>query len=196
MAEDVSRPPGDAVPPAGAPGRRVFFALWPDDALRREILARAPGRAEHGGRPVPAANLHLTLVFVGRADAARIRCLDTAARRVVFSPFSFQLLGLGSFPGPGILWLGEAEPEAPLAALAGQLSEILAKDCNHRPETRPYRPHVTLARRVRRPPPPTPVAPLTWRVRRFCLVESLDTHDGPRYRPLAGYPAQGVEADL
>ncbi|WP_200178331.1 RNA 2',3'-cyclic phosphodiesterase [Ectothiorhodospira mobilis] len=193
MAGDASRPPGDSAPSTGGRGRGVFFALWPDDALRREILARTPERGVHGGRPVPAANLHLTLVFVGRVDGTQLRCLETSARRVVFTPFSFQLRALGMFPGPRVLWLGAAEPAQPLARLAGALAGVLATDCGHRPETRPYRPHVTLARRLRHPVPPTPVAPVTWRVQRFCLVESVDTPAGPRYRPLAWYPAQGAD---
>lgn len=193
MAGDASPTAGDAVPPAGARGRRVFFALWPDDALRREILARAPGRAVHGGRPVPAANLHLTLVFVGQADAAPLRCLETAARRVVFPPFDFRLRGLGMFPGPRVLWLGDVEPAETLAALAGDLAAALQEACGHPPETRPWCPHVTLARRVRHPVPPTPVEPLTWPVRRFWLVESVSTPQGPVYRPRIAYPAQGVD---
>jgi 2'-5' RNA ligase len=64
-------------------------------------------------------------------------------------------------------------------------------------ERRPWRPHLTVARQVRRPPPdglvmgplagPGPEPP--WRL---ALVESSAHPDGPRYKPLADWPLEGV----
>lgn len=53
--------------------RRVFFSLWPEDALRGEIL-RGIGDfvSASGGRAVPAANLHVTLLFLGSVEESRI----------------------------------------------------------------------------------------------------------------------------
>ncbi|MDH5265059.1 MAG: RNA 2',3'-cyclic phosphodiesterase, partial [Betaproteobacteria bacterium] len=58
---------------------RLFFALWPDAAARAALadLARATAN-RYGGRAVPAANLHLTLVFLGEVDPARIAALRRA----------------------------------------------------------------------------------------------------------------------
>jgi 2'-5' RNA ligase len=48
-------------------------------------------------------------------------------------------------------------------------------------ESRPYRPHVTLARRATDATPPTSLIPVVWSVRQFALVVSArDT--GQRYR--------------
>ena len=47
---------------------RLFFALWPDDALRRQIAAQAVAlnhAHEGGGRLLPQDRLHLTLRFMG-----------------------------------------------------------------------------------------------------------------------------------
>ena len=60
-------------------------------------------------------------------------------------------------------------------------------------EARPWRPHLTLARRIRRPPPENlmlaPIGPagdaLLWRL---ALVESSAHPDGTRYKPIADWP--------
>jgi 2'-5' RNA ligase len=60
-------------------------------------------------------------------------------------------------------------------------------------EARPWRPHLTLARGVRRPPPENlalmPALPRgdanAWRL---ALVESAAYADGRRYKPLADWP--------
>jgi 2'-5' RNA ligase len=62
-------------------------------------------------------------------------------------------------------------------------------------DTRPWRPHLTLVRRVRRLPPdaqalaierlPPSNDPASWGL---ALVESVTQPDGPHYRPLAEWP--------
>jgi hypothetical protein len=65
------------------PGRRVFFALWPDDGLRTSLwrATREAVRAS-GGQPMPAHNLHVTLVFLGSVADRRIPELEAIADRV------------------------------------------------------------------------------------------------------------------
>ncbi|MBF4651936.1 RNA 2',3'-cyclic phosphodiesterase, partial [Serratia marcescens] len=46
--------------------RRLFFALSLPDALQQQVIRwRAEAFAPEAGRPVAAANLHLTLAFLG-----------------------------------------------------------------------------------------------------------------------------------
>ena len=54
-------------------------------------------------------------------------------------------------------------------------------------DRRPYRPHLTLARKVVRLEPAGPIATLEWPVRDFALIESLSTRAGSRYEPLGCY---------
>ena len=51
-------------------------------------------------------------------------------------------------------------------------------------EARTYKPHVTLARKVRKPPAVTELAPVDWPVRELVLVESR-AGAAPMYQPLA-----------
>ena len=71
---------------------RVFFALWPDDALRGALHALAQGwRAHCGGRVTRRENLHLTLVFIGNVDPQQLAVLRDLAARQVVHPFDLEL---------------------------------------------------------------------------------------------------------
>ncbi len=165
---------------------RLFFALWPPRATRAELDAlrgRLPGAP---GRPTDPADLHLTLVFLGAVDAARRACAEAAAERVAGVPFELSLDQAGWWQGPRVRWCAPLRPPSALLALQRRLTEALA-DCGFVPERRPYRPHVTLARKAPMLAP-MPLAPsIAWPVDRFVLARS---HGGqrPAYEVLRRWP--------
>lgn len=166
---------GDDRPGAGgaptAHRRRLFFALVPDQALRARLAAALhPVLEPVGGRHVPAERLHLTLVFLGEVAADRIPGVASAAGGVRATPFELVCDHTGHWRRAGILWLGP-RPCAGLDALHAALRTAIAS-CGIPLEDRPYRPHVTLARKLRRPPPPVAIGPIAWPVRDFVLMES------------------------
>ncbi len=58
--------------------RRLFFALTLPDAMQQEIVQwRAGHFSPEAGRPVAAANLHLTLAFLGEVSATNPRCYSS-----------------------------------------------------------------------------------------------------------------------
>jgi RNA 2',3'-cyclic 3'-phosphodiesterase len=60
---------------------RLFFALWPGTQEQQALLrASAPAVADSAGRPIPAANLHATLAFLGNVAAARLPQLRAAVQ--------------------------------------------------------------------------------------------------------------------
>jgi len=62
---------------------RVFFALWPNDAEHAALAAwQLPLKKLCGGRQLPAANLHNTLVLLGDAQLDRLEALQLAAQEV------------------------------------------------------------------------------------------------------------------
>ncbi|HEX4240645.1 MAG TPA: 2'-5' RNA ligase family protein [Steroidobacteraceae bacterium] len=72
---------------------RVFFALWPDDAVREQLAPCAAAlRLSSGARLVPARNYHVTVAFIGEVtagelDALReVGALQRAAARCVSRP--------------------------------------------------------------------------------------------------------------
>lgn len=169
--------------------RRLFFALWPDaptrDALRRTTRAIV---RHAGGRSVPAANFHLTLAFLGGVPEEGIDAAVAAARATPIAPGSLVLDTLGWFERPQALWIGPSAPPAALGEHAARLRAALAAT-GLGVDVVPFRPHVTLARRVVAPGELAPPRPVAWPVRGYALVESDTDSDGARYRVLQEFPA-------
>ncbi|MDO8271018.1 MAG: RNA 2',3'-cyclic phosphodiesterase [Gammaproteobacteria bacterium] len=113
------------------------------DELHNEQQSAA-GSHTAGLRVVAPQGLHITLKFIGAAAATVLPDIVSAMQQAIAShhTFTLQLRGAGSFQSA--LWLG-VEPNAALSALVKGLNEALAP-LGFAPETRPYRPHLTLAR--------------------------------------------------
>lgn len=165
--------------------RRLFFALWPNEALRREIAARREVLGRISRRRVPEANLHMTLVFVGDVPADAVPAVEAAGAAVHSAPFELVLDRFGWFPGARVVWLGGEAPDAGRALVASLESALDERGIGC--DGRPWRPHVTLFRQVAgRPRLPEP-APLAWPAREFALVESVP---GRPYQVLRTWPLE------
>ncbi len=171
--------------PAAPRKRKLFFALWPDEATRQRLVD-ATRDISAGGVRMPAANLHMTLVFVGYVDETTQRCMEAAAQLIDMPSFVIQLDRIDSF-GQKILWAGSSKPPEALFTLQAQLDTRLADACGYQPEARRYRPHVTLERKLKQPLQAELDAPVIWKADRFALVESITSPEQgapPRYEPL------------
>lgn len=150
-------------------------------------------------RAVDASHLHLTLRFLGDTEEARIPQIEDAVRRTAPSqpPFRLTLQGLGAFPRaarPTVIWAGIVPPE-PCLRLERELTRRLTT-LGFEPETRAYRPHLTLARVKGRAPHGLPefidahsetiLAAIS--VTEISLIESTLTPSGPLYSVLASAP--------
>ena len=121
-----------------------------------------------GGRGAPPGNLHITLAFLGPVTKAGLE-------RVVGIPpipspeFTIELDRLGYWRGSRVLWLGPARQPAALLSLERRLWDALVAVGFER-ERRPYRAHVTLARKARSVE--QSINPVVWPVSELALVES------------------------
>lgn len=169
---------------------RVFFALWPDEKVRSAIVA-ATARPLTGlpGRPVPAANLHLTLAFLHSVEQARLPGLMEAAEALWLPPMSLVLDRWGYFAAPRVLWLGPASIPEALAAFECTLWEVLAP-LGFRREHAHFHPHVTVRRKAVGAPA-LPPEPVSWPVSGWALVQSRPGQIGSMYTALAQWPARG-----
>jgi 2'-5' RNA ligase len=161
---------------------RLFFALWPDDRARAALAPVARRLAgEGGGRPVPAANLHLTLAFLGDVAQDRIEAALGAASGIRGERFELVLDRTGAFRRAGVGWAGPSAVPAALVNLQAALDSAL-RAAGFTLEDRPFVPHLTLARKIVRPVAASAIEPVAWPVERFALVESA--RDRGAYRDI------------
>jgi 2'-5' RNA ligase len=140
------------------------------------------------GKRLRADQLHITLAFLGNVDEVMAQCAREAAQQANAAPFSLKLDRLGFFARPRVVWLAPATVPAPLQALYQRLNQNLASQCQFEPDRRPFRPHMTLIRKCRKPPPREALAPVDWPVADFALVASETLPEGARYRVLTRWP--------
>lgn len=136
---------------------RAFIALeLPADFADDTAAAARRLSASLEGRFLDRSTYHLTLAFLGDIDDAEAsRAMDALDVACAGSaPVSLAPDGLGKFgrPTDATLWLGIASDPA-LQALAERVrEELTARDVPFDPK--PFRPHITLGRRVRIPKSP------------------------------------------
>jgi len=174
-------------PDSSAPRQRLFFALWPGDEVRQRLAAIASKSLKRRGRRIPAENLHLTLAFLGPVSSEVRRCAEDVADGVAAAPFTLEFTHLGFFPRPRVVWSGcDQTPEA-LTSLVDTLRRGL-RGCGITPEVRPYRAHLTLARKASVEPGfGGPHAPIHWPVDAFHLLESKTLSSGAQYNILRSW---------
>jgi 2'-5' RNA ligase len=168
---------------------RLFFALWPDSAVRAVLQASCQAvTVSCGGRPVPSRNYHLTLAFLGQVDSADLAGIRAAAAQVHMPALTLVLDRVGYFPGPRILWVGPTEVPPALTGLVADLWQALAS-VGLRPPARAFNPHLSLCRNSPAPPAQIAVPPVRWRVRGFALIRSVTASAGAEYSVDQCFPA-------
>jgi RNA 2',3'-cyclic 3'-phosphodiesterase len=164
---------------------RLFFALWPPPEAAH-ALAQWSREAQRrtGGRATEEAKIHLTLAFLGDADAAKA---IKAGGRVGASAHALPIEQARFWRENRIVWAGPRETPLPLKALHQSLTAQLELE-QFTPEKRPFAAHVTLIRKAR-PGEPLPRLPrVDWPVREFLLVRSALSSKGAAYEPLERFP--------
>jgi RNA 2',3'-cyclic 3'-phosphodiesterase len=99
---------------------------------------------------VAPTNLHLTLVFLGDVDSARVQSVTGALEKVVdgIAPFAIQLQGAGAFPSlqrPRVLWVGVSGAVSELRSVHSRITNELAQ-IGLQGDAKPFSPHLTLGR--------------------------------------------------
>jgi len=169
---------------------RHFFALEPPPTARAALASLAGALAEPlGGHAVARGNLHLTLVFVGEVDPARLDALRAVGEgaRTAAAPLAVTLDRIGRFARAQVGWAAPAAAPPALHALHVALREGCAA-AGFAMEDRPYAPHVTLVRKARRDAQALPAfAPIVLRARSFALMSSAPAGRGVVYRAVARF---------
>jgi 2'-5' RNA ligase len=161
---------------SGAASSRLFLALWPEPEVRDKLRAWRDGwQWPPSAAPVRGEQLHLTLHFLGAVARERVPQL-THGLALPFEPFELAFGHAELWPHGIALLAPDAIPTA-LSELHAALGGALRK-LGMTPETRPFRPHVTLARRAAVATPPSQGPALRWAVRDYALMLSETGADG------------------
>ncbi len=161
--------------------RRLFFAFWPDEALRHGLSAARRSLFPMSGRPVELAGVHVTAAFLGAVSESRLDVLTALCGPV--QPLTITFDRLEHWPKPRVLVAATTHVPDDLRGLVDGLWQQLDRLGFSR-EARSFRPHVTLARDVRSMRPGLKWEPFRWPVDRLELIEAVSTPDGVVYRPV------------
>ena len=164
--------------------RRIFFALWPSEQQRQHIeSALAPYKTRLSGKWIDRENWHVTLVFIGNFPECELGALQEAAGRVACPTIELRFEQIEYWKRPKILCLKADIVPDRLTELVGRLASA-ARRFGYVPEKRPYKAHMTIARKARFSDAMSlaPALELHWSS--FELVESVSTPAGVQYRPL------------
>jgi RNA 2',3'-cyclic 3'-phosphodiesterase len=129
---------------------RLFVALEIPSSVRENLAAAIQEMRSMAPQPkwVRPENLHITLKFLGKTPPEKFDALRAALSGVRSpQPVELRFHGVGFFPNdkrPRVFWVGmTSSPNlAPLALAIDQATAALGFP----PETRPFTPHLTLAR--------------------------------------------------
>jgi 2'-5' RNA ligase len=174
-----------------APSLRLFFALWPDDAVRAAIASLAREVAgETRGRAVAPDNVHLTLAFLGERPAAMVPDLCACVSTIGTATFNLSLDDIGCWRKTGIAWLTARRTAPPLLVMHDHIVEALG-GLHIVIDERKFMPHVTLARRIEAVVARRVLPPIEWQIGSFALVASVLDPAGVRYDVLKTWPDPG-----
>jgi 2'-5' RNA ligase len=134
---------------------RLFTAIDLDDHARAAIAAlqddirRFVGRSGASLRFVGPEQLHMTLVFIGEVDATRAaHIVELMQPTLPLKKFPLVFGGIGTYPSSGaprVLWLGALQGGQEAIEVHAAVAERLAS-AGVTADSRPFRPHLTLAR--------------------------------------------------
>jgi 2'-5' RNA ligase len=173
---------------------RLFFALQPaleqSTALAAEV---APLVAQLGVPASPPQNLHATLCFVGAIDPARLDDLRAAAATLRGRPVRLRFDALEYWETPKILCATSSGDSSSASELAIALGEA-AVAAGFSPDIKPFRAHLTLARKISAAqaatvPWPLPLMPpIAVRADKFVLMSSRREDDVSIYSVVDSWP--------
>jgi 2'-5' RNA ligase len=163
----------------------MFFALQPTPVQSAALVESiVPLVKELEGQPAPAANLHATLCFIGAVAEEKVPELKAAASRVRGRPVALDFHALDFWEKPEILCATAQENDG-ARDLSWAISDAVLA-AGFTPDVKPFRAHLTLARKVRRRVAeklewPRALVPVPVRCEQFVLMQSRRDDAGSTY---------------
>ena len=162
---------------------RLFFALWPDNKTQSSLYHVARQFKNEKVRLVKESNLHITLEFLGEVSEYDQQQLIDQANLIKAKPFEIKLSNVGWWKKPGVLWIAPQHIPQSMTNLVESIKQIVEQQ-GLETDKRSYKPHVTVARKVKQIQLPEQSIDIRWQVDSFALIESKSTETGVAYRPI------------
>jgi len=128
-------------------GQQLTTSIEEDVAVLRSTLHGTCPRLP--ARWVSRGNLHLTLVFIGHViDSETAAIIAALGAPIGVPPFDLGIGGFGTFPSSGplrVIWMGIVAGGRELSLLHEEVTAGVVK-AGRAVESRPYSPHLTIAR--------------------------------------------------
>lgn len=133
---------------------RLFVAIELPEDVRQSLSHLQAGLP--GAHWTPEENMHLTLRFIGEVQEPAVDEIAEALWRIRAEGFRLTLKGVGKFGGesrrsPARLLFAGVEHDSALTDLAARIEQAIV-EAGFAPETRKFRPHVTIGRLKDTPP--------------------------------------------
>lgn len=131
---------------------RTFIAIDVDKAIRDRLILLQEKLARSGTEVkwVEAANLHVTLLFLGEVEDRELAAICKAvAQGCQQAPFEMVVEKVGCFPHlrrPRVVWAGIGVGAQEISQIHDRIEGPLLDLGCYRREARPYTPHITLGR--------------------------------------------------
>jgi len=166
------------------PEPRLFVGLWPREHVRRALTSyQGAWTWPSGARLMEPESLHVTLHFIGAYPSHRIPRLREAIAEACVPRFNLEFGACEVWPG-GIA-IVHVRPNSALSALHRRVGAQL-QGLGIALDSRPFSPHVTLARRAAGASMPNTALDVTEEVTAMVLAESVRAPT-PHYEHLQIY---------
>lgn len=171
--------------------QRLFLALWPPPQVAQQLQAMTVTlHHECGGRKIAQSNQHITVVFLGAVDPARIADIERVMQSAAQESFELALDRIEYRRRGGMLWARATQVPDALQGLVQRLRTALTA-LGFAAEARAFVPHITLLRDAGKPARLSVWADIRWLVRELTLVRSHLDHQGnfgARYEVIVRVP--------
>lgn len=160
--------------------RRLFFALWPDEYTRQQCFNIRNALVSPQSQPIQAANIHVTLLFLGNIDSEKEERFKQALATIQVPKITLHFDCLSFWAKPRILCLTAKGSSPEIETIVETLSRM-ARELSIPIDDRQLKPHVTLVKKAKSQIP-LKFKPIVWHSHFFCLVESCLFSNGIEYR--------------
>ncbi|MCF1428022.1 MAG: RNA 2',3'-cyclic phosphodiesterase [Shewanella sp.] len=166
--------------------RRLFLGFAPTQAQVSPLSALLHD-CQSCGQPVPIANLHMTLVFLGMVSPAQEQQLLSLVETLPLHRFRVTLNQLVYWQGPKVLCLSGKAEDSALQTLA-QSADKLAASLDLHQSKHTFTPHITLSRKAQGVPQHIAQPVITLTPDTLLLYLSHNPGDGVRYDVIQSWP--------